>query len=234
MLKRLTIEKIITTAIIITSILLIIAFYSFYQNHKKLKMLQEQLQDTEIKLNLDQYNIMLNKIILPDAREVFRPGVLQHHPVNGLQLSVLEYLFSTYSYNAYLNEESNLKSNLKNLLHTQKKYEIFQARHKQWLTFLYTLSFLIAGLWLLFINQKKQTVKASQTTKEFNIGPPGFFYPMLHKNALGNYKVNRLYKIPRRHFTNLLLDIKEIGRNKKSYINRCYNPTKGPKGNITN
>jgi hypothetical protein len=224
--KKLTIENIITTAILITSVLLMIAFYSFYQNHKKLRKLQKQLHDTELKLNLEQFNMDFDKVLLPDAREIFRPDILGSHPINGLQLSVMEYLFSTYSYNAFSDNQNTLKSSLKDILHIKRKHEIYYARHNLGFVFLLLLSALTLSIFLLFCLLKYKKAKLENIKTEIPLGPAGFFQPIPKESATSYFKEKKPYKIPKRHYTDLLLDIKEIGISKKTHIKSCYKPLK--------
>jgi hypothetical protein len=230
MLTNISIEKIIASAIAITSILLIIAFYSFYQNHKKLQGLEEQLRETENKINLEQFKEVLDQVVLPDAREIFRPDVLGHHPVNGLQLAVLEYIFSTFHYNsATITEETELKSQLNNLLSIQKKFRVYYADHNRSLIWLCVLTVLSFSFWWVFLKLKLKK-EPQKGKEEIAIGPKGFFRPVLKEGALDYFEGRYPVRIPKRHYTNLLLDIKEIERNKTSFIRGCYKPIRISKG----
>jgi hypothetical protein len=222
--KKLTIGNIITTAILITSVLLMIAFYSFYQNHKKLRKLQKQLHDTELKLNLEQFNMDLDKVLLPDAREIFRPDVLGSHPINGLQLSVMEYLFSTFSYNAFSEKENTLRSSLMNLLHIKRKHEIYYARHNLLFVVLLFLGALTIGIFLLYCLLRHQKARLENKMTEILLGPAGFFHPIPKESATAYFKEKKLYKNRKRPYSYLLLDIKEIGLSKKTYIKSSFKP----------
>jgi hypothetical protein len=228
--KKLTIEHIIIFAISIITLLLFIAFYAYYKNHKKLQKLQRLIEETELKVNLDQFTRHTEKLNFPDARAVFRPGVVSLHPINGLKFSVMEYLFFTFSAHAFANEETEMDASLKNLLHIKKEYRIFYAQQKRGLALISIIFCTIIACWgcLFYWVLEKKQMKYQTKEATLMIGPPGFFYPIPKVGSILYFKGKAPIKIAKRHYTNLLLDIKEVGRKKdfltKGYLRRFRSP----------
>jgi 5-methylthioribose kinase len=95
--KNFTIEKITIAAFLLTLLLLMLAAFIFYQNALHLQQIQrkETLWNATHPTLMDiTTNSVFSNAVFPDSREVFRPELLKTNPINGLQLSIAEYILA--------------------------------------------------------------------------------------------------------------------------------------------
>jgi hypothetical protein len=184
--RKLTIETILITGLTITFGLLLTAALLFYNNHKKLLELREQLDVS----------------------------------VTGKQGEKLTEGLAQSGFAAFLKEkEVSSSAAIDDLQNTarQNSYIKYARRDNGYFLIFCCIALItieLAAFNLIFIRREK----LASSFEEPQFGPPGFFYPLKIKGAIKFFEGKVPQKPPRRHFTNLILDIKQINLHEKSYI----------------
>jgi hypothetical protein len=121
-------------------------------------------------------------------------------------------LFTSFGDNSFFENWGN-----ESPLHNDAEYRKYAEKENHLFLIFCCFSLItveLAAFGLIYsIKNKNEVVEEDQ-----QFGPPGFFYPLKIKGSLKFFEGKVPQKPPRRHFTNLILDIKQIDRNKKSYI----------------